>query len=67
MKTIRKKVSKKKKRYPFIIHAEPNGGYPSHTHGLTKVGMPELMIDPLAFYPTGNSPRIIRTGHSQRP
>jgi hypothetical protein len=43
--------------YPFIIHADPlkeETAFPTHTHGLTKVGMPEFIMDPFAFGPEGN-------------
>lgn len=42
-------------RYPYIIHACPNlPAFPTHTHGLTEVGMPEFIVDPLAFGAKGN-------------
>jgi hypothetical protein len=44
--------------YPFVIHGAPiyeEQQYPTHTHGLTEVGWPELFIDPLAFGPVGNA------------
>jgi len=48
--------------YPFIIHASPpwdeDPPYPTHTHGLTEIGMPEFIIDPLAFGGEGNAGRI---------
>ena len=47
--------SKNKSKYPHFIHACPDlPGYPTHTHGLTQVGLPEFLIDPLAFGPKGN-------------
>lgn len=48
-------------RHPFIIHADPlmeNTAYPTHTHGLTEVGMPEFIMDPVAFGGKGNANRI---------
>jgi hypothetical protein len=48
-------------RYPFMIHADPlmeSTSYPTHTHGLTDVGMPEFLMDPLAFGGKGNGQRI---------
>lgn len=52
----------KQKCYPFIIHAAPHWGneplFPTHTHGLTKIGMPEFIMDPLAFGGPGNGARI---------
>ena len=42
-------------KYPYIIHGCPNvPAYPTHTHGLTEIGMPEFIIDPLAFGAIGN-------------
>ena len=48
-------------RYPFMIHADPlleSTSYPTHTHGLTEIGMPEFLMDPLAFGGKGNGQRI---------
>lgn len=56
-KNSRKNIS----RYPFIIHADPlkeSTAYPTHTHGLADVGMPEFLMDPLAFGGDGNAGRI---------
>lgn len=57
-----KKNSKRKYfRYPFIIHANVLSGpalFPTHTHGLYEVGMPEFIMDPVAFGPKGNGGRI---------
>ncbi len=33
--------------------------FPTHTHGLTEMGMPEFLFDPLAFGAQGNAQRII--------
>jgi hypothetical protein len=48
--------------YPYIIHADPPWDddplYPTHTHGLNEIGMPEFIIDPLAFGGEGNGKRI---------
>lgn len=53
--------SKSKSKYPHVIHSCPKlPGYPPHTHGLTKVGLPEFLIDPLAFGPKGNAGVINR-------
>ena len=43
--------------FPYIIHACPPtvDAYPTHTHGLTEIGMPEFIVDPLAFGPEGNA------------
>ena len=48
--------------YPFIIHADPlwdeGFPYPTHTHGLSNIGLPEFIMDPLAFDGEGNAQRI---------
>jgi hypothetical protein len=48
--------------YPYIIHGchhtGPDFPYPTHTHGLTEIGMPEFIFDPLAFGADGNASRI---------
>ena len=48
--------------YPFIIHADPlwdeGFPYPTHTHGLSNIGLPEFIMDPLAFGGEGNAQRI---------
>ena len=48
--------------YPYIIHADPPWDvdplYSTHTHGLSEIGMPEFIIDPLAFGGEGNAGRI---------
>jgi hypothetical protein len=45
-----------------MIHAAPHWEkeplYPTHTHGLTEIGMPEFIMDPLAFGGEGNAGRI---------
>jgi len=47
--------------YPFGIHAcTEYPAIPTHTHGLTEVGWPEFIIDPLAFGPKGNAGLINR-------
>jgi len=48
-------------KYPFIIEAdrlEEDTAFPTHTHGLTEVGMPEFIMDPIAFGGKGNANRI---------
>ena len=39
------------KELPFIIHGcvHDYESFPTHTHGLTAIGLPEILIDPLAF------------------
>jgi hypothetical protein len=48
--------------YPYMIHACPLSDkdfpYPTHTHGLYDLGLPEFIIDPLAFGGEGNGLRI---------
>lgn len=51
----------KNSKYPFIIEADPlieDTAYPTHTHGLTEIGMPEFIMDPLAFGGEGNGSMI---------
>ena len=45
------------KDFPYIIHASTPtvDAHPTHTHGLTEIGMPEFIVDPLAFGPEGNA------------
>jgi len=48
--------------YPYFIEAAPHWinepMYPTHTHGLTEIGMPEFIMDPLSFGGAGNAGRI---------
>ena len=48
--------------YPLTIHADclMSGKclFPTHTHGLTEIGMAEFIIDPLAFGGIANGGRI---------
>lgn len=48
--------------YPYMIHACPLSDkdfpYPTHTHGLYDLGLPEFIMDPLAFGGRGNGQRI---------
>jgi hypothetical protein len=58
---MNKKNNRRYFRYPFIIHADPlkeYTAYPTHTHGLYDIGMPEFFMDPLAFGGNGNGGRI---------
>ena len=46
---------------PFIIHYSLDKGpdaFPTHSHGLTELGLPEFIMDPLAFGGKGNGYRI---------
>jgi hypothetical protein len=44
----------------FVIHgAIEKPFFPTHTHGLTEMGMPEFIFDPLAFGAQGNAKRIL--------
>ena len=50
-----------KSKYPFIVHGcKDIPPFPTHTHGLTEIGWPEFIMDPLAFGPEGNGMRIVR-------
>jgi hypothetical protein len=44
---------------PFLIHGDTERNslkaYPTHTHGLCKIGIPELFINHSAFGPTDNA------------
>lgn len=49
---------KAKDLLPFETHASAREvvvQYPTHTHGLHEIGMPELFIDPHAYGPKGNN------------
>jgi len=47
--------------YGFVTHgANAQPLFPTHTHGLTELGMPEIIFDPLAFGAEGNTRRIIK-------
>lgn len=49
-------------KYPYIIEACPlwdtEPPFPTHTHGLYDLGLPEFFMDPLAFGGEGNAQRI---------
>jgi len=54
-------MKKKDVKYPFMIEADSLRGitsFPSHTHGLADVGLPEFIMDPYAFGGNGNATRI---------
>jgi hypothetical protein len=47
--------------FGFVIHASnARPFFPTHTHGLAEMGMPEFIFDPLAFGAKGNANRIIK-------
>jgi hypothetical protein len=62
------KIERRKKMYnnriptdsefPFTIEADPlleDTAFPTHTHGLTEIGMPEFIMDPCSFGGEGNA------------
>ena len=53
------KESKVAKEQPFIIHGSADmPAFPTHSHGMTELGMPEFLIDHLAFGVEQNGGRI---------
>ena len=43
------------RKLPYVVHACVDlPAFPTHTHGLTEIGMPEFIMDPLTFGPIGN-------------
>ena len=54
----KKKTGRAKKTgnsYPFVIHGcKDLPAFPTHTHGLMEVGIPEFLMDPAAFGAEGN-------------
>jgi len=55
------KASHKKEaaKWPYVIHATDKSPlYPTHTHGMTELGIPEFLMDPLSFGPNGTGNRI---------
>jgi hypothetical protein len=58
-KKLRSLYKKEDAKYPYIIHATDKAPlYPSHTHGMTKLGFPEFLMDPLSFGSNGTGSRI---------
>jgi hypothetical protein len=55
---------KKSEGLPYIIHAccHAYNSFPTHTHGLTEIELPEFIVDPLAFGPQGNA-RLINASY----
>jgi hypothetical protein len=60
------KQPRKTEELPFTIEADPlleDTAYPTHTHGLTEIGMPEFIMDPTAFGGKGNAGLINAAYH----
>ena len=58
-KKIRMARKKEAAKSSYVIHATDKFPvYPTHTHGLTELGMPEFLMDPLSFGPDGTGSRI---------
>lgn len=52
-------LNNRQRKRPYMIHGcKGMPAFPTHTHGLADIGMPEFLIDPLAFGPEGNGQRI---------
>jgi len=52
-------LKNRRRKRPYEIHGcQGMPAFPTHTHGLADIGMPEFLIDPLAFGPEGNGQRI---------
>ena len=48
-------------KYPYIIDVDllkKSTAFPTHTHGLTEIGLPEFILDPAAFGPQVNCVKI---------
>jgi hypothetical protein len=63
MKKSNRKMNIKKEdvqgEVPFIIHvADRQPLFPTHTHGMKELGMPEFIMDPLSFGSYGTADRI---------
>jgi len=53
------KESENKEKLPFYVHGSADmPAFPTHTHGLMEIGLPEFLMDHLAFGPMGNGGRI---------
>lgn len=53
-------LSNEDAKLPFVIHATDKMPLlPTHTHGMTEIGYPEFLMDPLSFGPYGTGNRII--------
>lgn len=59
-KQLKESKSKKHRTKP-VIHvssADFRCQYPTHTLGMTEIGLPEIFIDPMAFGAMGNATRV---------
>jgi len=54
------KATKVTEELPFVIEASADKpAFPTHTHGLTEIGLPEFLMDPFCLGARGNGDRII--------
>ena len=61
---MKKKSFLSQEEYPYIIEADTlleDTAFPTHTHGLSDIGWPEFIMDPLAFGGEGNAGLINAT------
>jgi len=55
-----RRVKQKAEDLPFFIHVYKDmPAFPTHTHGLTELGMPEFLMDPLSFGQKGTYTLVI--------
>jgi len=53
-------VRNKSLNHPFTVDGSTDRPvFPTHTHGMTEIGMPEFLMDPLAYGADGNADRIV--------
>jgi hypothetical protein len=53
-------VRKKSLAHPFTVDGSTEAPvFPTHSHGMTEIGMPEFLMDPLAYGANGNADRIV--------
>ena len=60
MKRLQKETGKKVNA-PFIVHASPLHEvpkFPTHTHGLDRLGLPELFMNAFSFGPEGTCAKL---------
>lgn len=56
------------KEWPIIHAANEFPVFPTHTHGMTELGFPEFLMDPLSFGPEGTGSRInVSYEHLKKP